>query len=129
MVKAAAMKKRYIAFEFKGQNHGSMDSESLKRAIYAEGLRFFGEYGMSFAAIKLVEYFPEKKIGLIRCERSKLDEVLGFLALIDSLNGKQARLVALSSSGTIKSIHDRLDLGPVIRPEPRVRSNPATHSK
>jgi RNase P/RNase MRP subunit POP5 len=126
MVKAAAMKKRYIAFEFRSPSSGSMDSESLKRAIYDAGLRFFGEYGMSFAALKLVEYFPDKKIGLIRCERSKLDEVLGFLALIDSLNGKQARLVALSSSGTMKSIHDRLDLGPVIKPEPRARP---THSR
>jgi len=125
MVKAAAMKKRYIAFELRGPQ---TEEESLKRAIYAEGLRFFGEYGMSFAALKLVEYFPDKKIGLIRCERSRLDDVLGFLALIDSLNGRQARLVALSSSGTLKSIHDRLDLGPVIRPEPRIRSTSA-HSR
>ena len=119
------MKKRYIAFELRGPQ---TEEENLKRAIYSEGLRFFGEYGMSFAAIKLVEFFPDKRIGLIRCERSKLDEVLGFLALIDSLNGKQTRLMALSSSGTMKSIHDRLDLGPVIRPEPRIRSTP-THSR
>jgi len=122
MVKAAAMKKRYIAFELRGNALDKIDSESLKKAIYNEGLRFFGEYGMSFAAIKLVEYFPAKGIGLIRCERGKLEDVLGFLALLDSLDGKPARLVALSSSGTIRSIHDRLDLGPVVKPASPVRS-------
>ena len=122
MVKAAAMKKRYIAFEFRSDALKSIDSESLKKAIYNEGLRFFGEYGMSFAAIKLVEYFPAKRIGLIRCERSKLEDVLGFLALLDSLEGKPARLAALSSSGTIKTLHERLDLGPVVKPASPVRS-------
>lgn len=113
MVKAAAMKKRYIAFELRSDALKQTDSDSLKKAINDEGLRFFGEYGMSFSAIKLVEYFPEKRIGLIRCERSKLEDVLGFLALLDSLGGKPARLVSLSSSGTIRTLHDRLDLGPV----------------
>jgi len=119
MVKAGSLRKRYIAFELRGQQ---MDAEMLKRALYAEALRFFGEYGLSFVALKLVEYFPDKKIGIVRCERGKLEDVLGFLALADSLDGKAARVVALKSSGTLRTLHDLLDLGPVRRPERSTQS-------
>ena len=101
MVKAAALKKRYVLFEYSGP---SLSTEELKRAIYSEALKFFGEYGLSFAALKLVEYDQEKKEGILRCERSYLEKVLGFMALVDSLDSRPARLKALKSSGTIKSL-------------------------
>jgi RNase P/RNase MRP subunit POP5 len=101
MVKSDALRKRYILFELRGQE---FDSEQLKRAIQAEALKFFGELGMSYAAIKLVQYDTTTKLGILRCERSYLDKVLGFLALVSSLNGKEARLVSKKSSGTIKSL-------------------------
>lgn len=102
MVKAGSLRKRYISFEFKGND---MDSEALKRAIYAEALRFFGEYGLSHAALKLVSYDVARKEGILRCERTMADPVLGFLALVDSLDGKPARLVSKKTSGTIKGLH------------------------
>ncbi len=101
MVKAAALKKRYISFELRGPD---MNEETIKRAIYTEALKFFGEFGLSYAALKLVKYDQTKKIGIVRCERSYFDKVLGFLALVSSLEGSSARLVALKSSGTLKSL-------------------------
>jgi len=123
MVKARALKKRYIAFEYRGADAGM---DQLKRSIYAEALRFFGEYGLSSVALKLVEYLPEKRVGLLRCERGKLDEVLGFLALVSSLDGKPARLVALRSSGTIRSLHESLSLGPLT---PKEKAHTSTHRR
>lgn len=99
MVKAAAMKKRYILFECRGEHVAE-----LKRAFYAEALRFFGEYGLSHAGIKLIEYDEKSRRGIIRCERSHLEQALGFLALLNSLDGKAARLVSLKSSGTISAL-------------------------
>lgn len=101
MVKARALKKRYILFELRGPD---MQEDRLKRAIYAEALKFFGEFGLSKVALKLVKYDPSKKTGVLRCERAHLDEVLGFLALVDSLDGRDARLVAGRSSGTLKAL-------------------------
>nr|QNO54452.1 ribonuclease P protein component 2 [Methanosarcinales archaeon ANME-1 ERB7] len=101
MVKAGALKRRYVLFRLEGQR---MDEEALKRAIYAEALKFFGEYGLSKAALKLMNYDEKKKLGILRCERSHQDIVLGFLALIGSLSGTPARLVTLKSSGTVKSL-------------------------
>lgn len=101
MTKAGALDRRYILFELQGLE---MDEKSLKHAIYAEALRFFGEYGISHAALKLVEYSPSTKKGILRCERDYLEKMLGFLALVSSLDGAEARLVSLKSSGTIKSL-------------------------
>jgi RNase P/RNase MRP subunit POP5 len=101
MVKAGSLRKRYVSFAYRGQ---ATDAETFKRALYAEALRFFGEFGLSEVALKLVEFDAIKMSGIIRCERAHLDEVLGFLALLDSLDGKPARLVSKKSSGTIKSL-------------------------
>jgi len=101
MVKAAAMRKRYVLFGLGGQD---LTGEELKRGLYAEALRFFGELGLSYAAFKLIEYDSKTKRGVIRCERSHLEKVLGFLALVSSLDGREARLRALKSSGTIAGL-------------------------
>lgn len=106
MTKAAALDKRYIAFELRGPD---LDEKSLKHALYAEALRFFGEYGLSEAALKLVEFDPSKKRGILRCGRDYKDKVLGFLALLSSLDGTEARLVALKSSGTVKSLESVME--------------------
>lgn len=101
MVRVDSLKKRYIAFRL---NSSITDPEKLKRSIYAEALKFFGEFGLSEAALKLHSYDSKTKIGILRCERSYLERVLGFLALVSSLDGTEARLVALKSSGTLKSL-------------------------
>ena len=107
MVKAGALRKRYILFELR---NAEFDKEALKRAIYAEALRFFGEFGLSHVALKLVDYNTAKKQGILRCERTHLEEVLGFLALLDSLDGKAARVAALRSSGTLKALDAEFSL-------------------
>lgn len=106
MVKAGSLRKRYILFSYEG---GEADEASLKRALYSEALKFFGELGLSHAALKLVSYDKEKKTGVLRCERSHLDSVLGFLALLSSLDGSDARLRAVKSSGTLKSLESVLE--------------------
>ncbi len=104
MVKAAAMRKRYVLFELLLPQGADPGEEELKRALYGEALRFFGELGMSEAAFKLMEYDQKAKRGMIRCERSYLERVLGFLALVSSLDGKPARVRALKSSGTVAGL-------------------------
>ena len=101
MVKAAAMKKRYILFEYAGPD---MPDEELKRGVYNEAMKFFGELGISYAGLKLMEYDSAKKKGILRCERSHLEKVLGFLALVSSVNSKPARLKTIKSSGTIAAL-------------------------
>lgn len=103
MAKSGSLRKRYVLFSYSGP---ATDEGQLKRALYAEALRFFGELGLSHAAIKLVSFDKGKNAGILRCERDHLDSVLGFLALISSLEGSETRLVAVRSSGTLKSLEN-----------------------
>ena len=103
MVKAGALKKRYISFTVKGDGN-SFSEEEFKRGFYSEALKFFGEYGLSFVSLKVHEYNATTGKGVIRCARDKVDEVRGFLALINEINGKKARVVAEKTSGAVGNL-------------------------
>lgn len=106
MTKATALKKRYISCELRSES--AWGEDELKKAIYDEAMKFFGEYLSSYAALKFVSYDSAKHQVLLRCNRDLYPETLGFLALVSFLNRKPARLVALATSGTIKGIGRRL---------------------
>ncbi len=101
MVKAGSLRKRYILFKLSAPE---MDNEKLKRGLYAQALKFFGEFGLSSVALKLVSYDRAKNKGILRCERDALENVLGFLALIETIDNMQTRPISLKSSGTIKGL-------------------------
>ncbi|MBI5226945.1 hypothetical protein HY988_00020 [Candidatus Micrarchaeota archaeon] len=101
MVKAGSLRKRYVLFKL---SEPQMEEDRLKRGLYAQALKFFGEYGLSSVALKLVSYDKVKNKGILRCEREALEKVLGFLALIETIDNIQTRPIALKSSGTIKGL-------------------------
>lgn len=103
MTKARVPRTRHILFEVEG----NFTEDEVKKGINSAALRFFGEYGISFLNLKLIEYDSGKKIGILQCDRSKVDEILGFLALITELNGKKARVISKRTSGTIKKLKEK----------------------
>ncbi len=105
MYSALRLKKRYIVFKTKAQQ--PLSQEDVKSGLYSFLLRFFGEYGYSKLAYKLLQYDEKAGLGLIRCERGSLYDLLGALALVESLNGKKARTIAIASSGTIKTLREK----------------------
>ena len=105
MYSAMRLKKRYAVFQVKSD--ANLSEREVNEGISAFFLRFFGEYGHSKLSFRLLQYDDEKKLGILRCERGALKEVLGALALIDSLGQKKARAVSLASSGTIKSLREK----------------------
>lgn len=105
MYSAMRMKKRYIVFKTSAPVRG----EDMKTGLYSFLLKFFGEYGYSKLGYKLLQYDERQGLGLIRCERSSLHDLLGSLALIENLNGKKVRTISLASSGTIKTLREKFD--------------------
>lgn len=105
MYSVMLLKKRYIVF--KARSEAKLSEEDVKSGLYSFLLKFFGEYGYSKLSYKLLEYDQKSSMGLIRCERGSLQEILGALALIENLNGKKARTIALASSGTIKTLREK----------------------
>lgn len=98
MTKARVPRRRHILVEVMEK----MGTEELKSAIYREALRFFGEYGCSFAQIKVSEYDREKNLWAVTCNRDYADAVRGFLALIE-----KPRIIARRTSGTLKKLRER----------------------
>lgn len=93
MTKARAQKRRYVQFV---NLSGIVDEKQFKKEFMTEVLRFFGEYGQSYASIRVVKFSGQS--GVIACSRTYHEKVLGFLAL------SSLRLRALKSSGTLKSL-------------------------
>ncbi|MEK6982135.1 MAG: Rpp14/Pop5 family protein [Candidatus Micrarchaeota archaeon] len=109
MTKAAALKKRYIACELKfADNSSRLSDEEAKYQIYNEGSKFFGEYLLSFVALKFVSLDQANRIAILRCNRDFVSETLGFLALVSSLNGRRARMISLATSGSIKGLKEKI---------------------
>lgn len=108
MGKASALKKRYIACKIKFKDKQSPSENEVKKGVYNEALKFFGEYLLSYVALKLVSYDATKKIAVLRCARDFYPETLGFLGMVNSLDGKNMRVVTVATSGTIKGLGKKL---------------------
>ncbi len=105
MVRASALKKRYILFETKSDKE--LSEQDVKHGIYNESLKFFGEFGLSKISLKFIEFDGKNQTAIFRCARDHYKDVLGFLALVNSLNGKKARTIAKRASGTIRSLKSK----------------------
>jgi RNase P/RNase MRP subunit POP5 len=104
MVKAGSLKKRYVSFTVKLADGSLLGEEEFKRAFYAEAVKFFGEYGLSFVSLKVHEFDAKTGKGIARCARDKIDDVRGFLAMVNSLNNKKARLLVDKTTGIVSRI-------------------------
>ena len=93
MVKIGSLRKRYIKFELAHE----MDKKDFEPLIYRLVLQFFGELGFSKVAFKLAEFDGLR--GIIRCERTYLEEMKGFLALQN-----EPRIKVIATSGTIEAL-------------------------
>lgn len=96
------LKKRYISFTIKSQEN--LSQNDVKSGLYINALRFFGELGFSEIAFKLMVYDEKEKRGIIRCWRNAKEKVRGFLALINELNGKKARVISQKTSGMVNKV-------------------------
>ena len=97
-------KQRYILFGLVGRERDALDEGEIRDFIFSHFISFFGEEGFASLAFKLISYDAKKKRGVIRCERSRTMQCIGALALISSMNGKEARLESLRASGTIRAL-------------------------
>lgn len=101
MKPSARFKKRYVAFAL--STGGAAPPAGEARSIVHEHfLSFFGESGVSSLAFKLVKYDDKAGRGLVRCERSRVDETIFCMSCLTEWKGKKARMEPTTTSGTIK---------------------------
>src|SRR3989338_1747872 len=94
-------KKRYIAFLLSvgGAPPNPAEAKSL---VHEHFLSFFGESGVASLAFKLIKYDERDGKGLVRCERSRVDETILCMACLAEWKGKKARMESGTTSGAIQ---------------------------
>lgn len=96
-------KKRYVLFSLLLEGKPPLRADA-KKIVHEHFLSFFGELGVSSLAFKLVEYGEKDGRGILRCERSRVDEAIFCMACLSVWEGKECRLEPLTTSGSTKRV-------------------------
>ncbi len=96
---ALRKKKRYVAFRIIAS--GDVTAKDIIQEIRQSVLSLYGEwYGN--AGLKLELFDEERKEGILRCYREKLNAVVAALTLISRVGDVNVAVKTLGVSGTIK---------------------------
>lgn len=96
-------KRRYVSFALTCEGK-PLPFGIAKECIHQFFMTFFGELGIATLAFKLIKYDDKSGKGIIRCERSRVDEAVFCMACMPQYQGKKCRMMPLSVSGTIKRV-------------------------
>lgn len=96
-------KKRYVSFLLSANGAAPNPSEA-RSIIHEHFLSLFGEFGIAALAFKLVKYDGKTGKGILRCERSRVEETIFCMACLSKWNGAPARIEPLSTSGSVKRV-------------------------
>jgi ribonuclease P/MRP protein subunit POP5 len=99
-------RRRYLAL--KVQSEEKFDGRAVMDAVEASIERLFGEYGASQANLRLIEYFPQDNLLMLRCSHKALEKVRAAIASTTKINGKVAALHVVGVSGTIKALSKKI---------------------
>ncbi|MCX6769443.1 MAG: hypothetical protein NT051_02055 [Candidatus Micrarchaeota archaeon] len=96
-------KQRYVSFSLLVKGMPLPYSEA-KDCVHSHFLSFFGESGISDFAFKFVKYDDKSGRGIVRCERSKVDDAIFCMACLSEWKGDKCRLEPLATCGSIKRL-------------------------
>lgn len=101
-------KRRYLAFEILSEGQ-IKDFSAVSRQIKANSLDFFGELGLAQAGLMVVEDSWERtrQRGILKVNNKYLNHAKASLALIDSIEGRDAAARSLGVSGTLKKTKEK----------------------
>ena len=100
-------KKRYIVFRIDSEEVLSFDE--VMNALTQACLRFIGEFGFEKTRLFVIRnmYEPESKRGIFRVTNKSIESIKMILPLIDSINGKKARMSIIGVSGILKKAKNK----------------------
>lgn len=76
----------------------------LWSSILSLYLRLYGEYGLSKADLKLVEFDEDKGVAIISVTHTSLPYLRAALSLLREVDGKKVVLHVLGASGTLRRL-------------------------
>jgi len=100
------VRRRYIGVRIESQ--GELEGRGLAAALSGSLVRLFGEYGASLADLRLVDYQPESRCAIFRCNHKAVDTVRASIAALRDVDGEKTALRVICVSGTLKALRKRL---------------------
>ncbi len=100
------VRRRYLAFKIYGP--APLNEEDLMRAINDETHFLYGVTGAASSDLRLIEYNPNLKRGILRCNHDRLNETRTVIARITTFNEEAASIEIIRVSGTIKALRKKL---------------------
>ncbi len=100
--------RRYLALRIASEVAPSR--EKLSSEIENSLRKFFGEYGVLEASLRLIAYDLEKTIAIVRCSHQWVERLRAALALTTRVSEHQAALFVLRSAGTIAALERALSV-------------------
>ena len=102
-----SVRRRYLWIHV--ETDDSLDAGSLNKVIDAKIHYLYGVKGAVEMNLQFIEYIPEGKTAIIRCNHNRLNEMRTVLAHISDIHGEPARIDVLRVSGTIKSLKKHIN--------------------
>ena len=100
------VRRRYIGVRVESQRE--LEGRGLAAALSGSLVRLFGEYGASLADLRLVDYQPESRCAIFRCNHRAVEMVRASIAALRDVDGEKTALRVVYVSGTLKALRKRL---------------------
>jgi RNase P/RNase MRP subunit POP5 len=99
-------KRRYLLVHI--ETEVGIDSDYINQVIETKINFLYGVTGAVKMNYQLIEYYPEEKNAIVRCNHIMLNELRTTLAHISEMREKPVRIDVKLVSGTIKSLKKHL---------------------
>jgi len=96
------VRRRYIGVRIESQ--GELEGRGLAAALSGSLVKLFGEHGASLADLRLVDYQPESRCAIFRCNHRAVEMVRASIAALKDVDGEKTALRVVYVSGTLKAL-------------------------
>ncbi|MCS7097084.1 MAG: Rpp14/Pop5 family protein [Candidatus Methanomethylicia archaeon] len=103
MINMKLRKNRYLIFRvICKEDNPNITFKDILNSILNSILTLFGIAGSSKMYISLMRYYPEKKIGILRCDHLNVTKARAALVFINNINGYNVILSIAKVTGTLR---------------------------
>jgi len=98
------VRRRYVVFNVVSDS--MLNEKEVVREIWGELLALFGEVGVSYMELHVIEYDGQRGRGILRCTHKTVMDVCAGVTLISEIEGKPAAVNILGVSGSLRKARE-----------------------